>query len=549
MAKDSLVVNQETQHLELHICREKLATTTVAKIMMWLKKTPYATIKLDTANLEQQLHKANHTNSADYVISLGALQPAQLSIEIAKDKLRAFALMHPATGGKALTKSDILQQIARAGIKHGVNLKAVNLLQQFSDGKQSQQQIKCTIANHTPVIEGQAARLEQLSLTLKDRVLKPKETMDGKVDPKDFGAIVSVSPGQPLVRRHPPVEGVPGTDVTGVTIKAAPVKNTPLKEDEGSILSEQDENLLLASIEGIPVLTEFGMKVVDVLELDRIDARSGHIEYDGSVVVKGDVGEGMKVSADGDVLIMGTAEACDISASGDITIEQGVFGHRNHQGEPSCKLSSEASIVVGRAQNVSLSAKKNIHVSSQALHCDISCQQDLTIGLETPPKGDLVGGSVSVGGSLHCGTIGTDAGASTQIDLGVTYRAQLANVEISRGRWDQEQEALQELLQEIAHIKSQQDTPELQRQLEMCKSFYADQEKQASQFKAELKIAQEQLVASLKTIDVVISQNLYQKVSFSLSDTLNLETMRPHGPSRISFSGRGLKLDPFQIDL
>jgi len=546
VAKDRLAVNHETQNLELHISKAKLATTTVANILVWLKKTPYAAIKTDTAELETQLLKASNSDEPVAVITVGPLESAQLTIDIAKDKQKALAFMQPARGGKGLTKAEILQELAKAGVKHGISPKAVSLLEQFSDGKQSQQAVRCTVANHTPSKEGTAARLEQLSPTLKDRVLKPKETMDGKVDPKDFGAIVSVSADQALVRRHPPVEGTPGTDVQGNPIKVEKVKDLQLKADEGSTICEQDENLLRATVDGIPVLTEFGMKVVDVLELDKIDAKSGHIEYSGSVVVKGDVGEGMKVSADGDVLIMGTAEACEISASGDITIEKGVFGHRNKDGEPSCRLSSQASIVVSRAQNVSLNAKKNIHVASQALHCDISCEQDLTIGLETPPAGDLVGGSVSVGGSLHCGNIGTEAGAVTQIDLGISYRAQLANLEASRGRWDQEQEALQDLLKEIAHIKSQQKTPELERQLDMCKTFYKDQEKEALQYRQELKIAQEQLVASLKTIDVIVSQNLYQKVNFTLSDELNLETLRQHGPSRVNFAGRGLKIAPYQ---
>ena len=550
MAKDRLAVNHETQNLELHICKKRLAATTVATILAWLKKTPYAAVRVDLAELESQLLKANNSeDDVPHIIILGPIEPASLAIDVAQDKLKAFATMQPAKGGKGLTRSNILQLVAKHHIKHGVSIKAVDLLVQYSDGQKSQQPFRCTIASHTPSKEGEPAKLEQLSMTLKDRVLKPKETQHGKVDPKDFGAIVSVREGQALVRRHPPTEGMEGKDVMGGTIKVAKPKDKPLKADAGTIISEEDENLLLATTDGIPVLTEFGMKVVDTLELDKVNAKSGHVEYSGSVVVKGDVGEGMKLNADGDVLIMGTAEACEITATGDITIEQGVFGHRDHDGELSCKLSSEGSITVSRAQNVSLHAKKNVHVATQALHCDINCSQDLTIGMDTPPKGDLIGGSVSVGGSLHCGNIGTEAGAVTQIDLGVSYRAQLANVEHARGQWKQEQEALQELLNEIAHIKSQQDTPELQRQLEMCKNFYSEQEKDAYQFKQELRIAQEQLVACLKTIDVVVSQNLYQKVNFNLSDDIKLDTLREHGPSRISFSGKGLKLDPYQIDL
>lgn len=550
MAKDRLAVNHETQNLELHICKERLAATTVAKILAWLKKTPYAAVRVDLAELEAQLLQAkNSDDDAHQALVLGPVEPASLIIDVAKDKLSAFATMQPARGGKGLSRTDILQLVAKTHIKHGVCMKAVNLLVQYSDGKQTQQPLKCTIAHHTPSQEGEPAKLEQLSMTLKDRLLKPKETLHGKVDPKDFGAIVSVREGQPLVRRHPPTEGITGKDVMGSEIKVGTPKDIQLKADEGTTISEEDENLLLAATDGIPVLTEFGMKVVDTLELDKVNAKSGHVDYAGSIVIKGDVGEGMKVSADGDVLIMGTAEACEITATGDITIEQGVFGHRDHDGAPSCKLSSEGSIAVNRAQNVSLHAKKNVHVATQALHCDISCEQDLTIGMDTPPKGDLVGGSVSIGGSLHCGNIGTDAGAATQIDLGISYRTQLANVEHARGQWKQEQEALQELLNEIAHIKSQQNTPELQRQLEMCQSFYAEQEKDAYQFKQELRIAQEQLIACLKTIDVVVSQNLHQKVNFHLSDDIKLETLRAHGPSHISFSGKGLKLDPYQIDL
>lgn len=546
MAKDRLAVNHETQYLELHISKEKLATTSVARIISWLQKTPFSAITIDEAELEKQLLQANSADEPTGVITIGQVEPANLTIEISQDKLKAIAQMEPAKGGKGLTREAVLQQVAKMGIKHGIILKAVDYLAQLSDGKRSNKPVRCTIAQHTPAKPGQPARLEQLSPTLKDRVLKPKKTSDGKVDHKDFGAIVSVTVGQELVRRHPPVEGIPGTNVVGGEIKTSKVKDTKLKADQGSEISSDDENLLLASIEGVPVLTEFGMKVVDVLKLDKIDTKSGHVEYSGSIVVKGDISEGMRVQADGDVLIMGTAEACNISATGDITIENGVFGHRNSEGELSCVLDSEASIVVNRAQNVQLNAKKNIHVATQALHCDINCAQDLTIGLEEKPKGDLIGGSVTVGGSLFCGSIGTDGGAVTQIDLGTTYRAQLDNLNAAKGKWDDEQQALQDLLQEIAHIKAQQDTPELRRQLEMCQSFYKEEEKEAMIVREELKMAQEQLVAALKTIDVIVTQNLYQKVNFSLSDDIVIETMRKYGPSKVSFSGKGLKIDPHQ---
>jgi uncharacterized protein (DUF342 family) len=83
----------------------------------------------------------------------------------------------------------------------------------------------------------------------------------------------------------------------------------------------------VASITGQPVLVNHGVVVEPTLTLAAVDMSTGHIQFEGSETVVGDVKAGMKIQAAGDVTIGGVVEAAEIRADGDITIKGGIIGH------------------------------------------------------------------------------------------------------------------------------------------------------------------------------------------------------------------------------
>ncbi|MBD1391278.1 DUF342 domain-containing protein [Neiella sp. HB171785] len=546
MSNDKLLRNTETNNIELHMQLSRLQQANLDEVIVTLGKSKYASCLFEPAHLYQLLSKAQQTHNDPAVVIIGQSADAELTIEIEGGGLSAVAELKPAAGGKGLSHEDVVRVIAKAGIKHGLNPKAVDILSQHSkpQGK-SARKIRCTIAKATLPVYGKDGRLEQLTPTLKDRVLRPQATGAGNVDPRDFGAIISVDAGAPLMRRVPAILGKDGISVTGAILPAPPVQQIELKADEGSELKDGDENMLVANRLGIPVLTETGMKVVDTLEVEAVDNRSGHIEYRGSVVVKHNVAESMRITVGGDVLVMGSVEGCIIEAEGDVTIEGGAYGHISSDHQYNCQIRAKGDVVAAMAQNVLIEAGKNIHVKKQALHCHLDCSDSAHIGLQDPPEGTLLGGRTLVGKGLYCGELGAPAGVPTVIDLSNQYQVALNELEYARQQLADEQEALAELAKEMAHIKDQQQSAELQVQLEMCQSFFKDQKQQVEAREFDVQVAQSKLSRVNEAVEVVVSKHAFSRLEFALGDQWALSTSRDYGPSKVFYQGNSLQLEPF----
>ncbi|MBW8192917.1 FapA family protein [Neiella marina] len=544
MSNDKLLRNIETNNVELHMQLSRLQQANLDEIIVTLGKSKYATCLFEPAHLYQLLTKAQEQQNDPAIVIIGQSSDAELTIEIEGGGMSAVAELRPAAGGKSLSHEDVVRVIAKAGIKHGLNPKAVDILSEHSKPNKKAKKIRCTIAKATMPVYGRDGRLEQLTPTLKDRVLRPQATGSGNVDPRDFGAIISVDQGAPLMRRIPSILGKDGISVTGAVLPAPPVKHIELKADEGSELKDGDENTLVANRLGIPVLTETGMKVVDTLEVEAVDNRSGHIEYRGSVVVKYNVAESMHITVGGDVLVMGNIEGCIIEAEGDITIEGGAYGHISSDHQYNCQIKAQGDVVVGMAQNVHIVAGKNIHVKKQALHCHLDCNESAYIGIQQPNDGTLIGGRALVGKGLYCGELGATAGVPTTIDLSNQYQIALNELEFARQQLADEQQALTELASEMAHIKEQPQSAEIQVQLEMCQSFFRDQKQLVEAREFDVQVAQSKLSRVNESVEVVVAKKLFSRIDFSLGSQWALSTSRDYGPSKVFYQGNSLQLEP-----
>lgn len=98
------------------------------------------------------------------------------------------------------------------------------------------------------------------------------------------------------------------------------------------------------------------MKVDEVLSVKQVDARHGHIDFEGGLIVSGDVNPGMKIRVSGDIVIGGFIEGGWIEAGGSITVRHGIIGRRNEQGEYLCQLNAQGEIHASYAQYAQLEA-------------------------------------------------------------------------------------------------------------------------------------------------------------------------------------------------
>ena len=137
---------------------------------------------------------------------------------------------------------------------------------------------------------------------------------------------------------------------------------------------------------------------------------SGNINFTGSVIVEGDVNEGMKVIASGDITVGGFVESAMIESGGDVTISGGIIGHK-HDVETtkitdvkmSVSVNAKGNLYAKYCQYAQISCSKDIRIEKQLLHSLINVNGDLKVGSEEHSNGVLIGGYIKAGKHVSAG--------------------------------------------------------------------------------------------------------------------------------------------------
>jgi uncharacterized protein (DUF342 family) len=291
------------------------------------------------------------------------------------------------------------------------------------------------VACGRPAQNGEASVFVSLVPQVPDR--HPLADEHGVIDYRDFGRIVGVSPGDPLMRRTPATAGSDGYDVTGRVLRAKPGKSVPYATRlKGVTVDAQDPELLRAAISGRAVQVANGVTVESTIELPCVDMSTGNIDFDGSVTVLGDVTARMKIRATGDVLVRGTVSAADIEAGGQVVLQGGLLGARHahddkddvspHEGAIRCTGSFHARFV----EYARVESGGDILVDDHALYSTLIAARHVVVG-GGGTKGQILGGTVRAIGQVTAQKYGGPSGVSTLVDVGldVDHRARLARLE------------------------------------------------------------------------------------------------------------------------
>jgi uncharacterized protein (DUF342 family) len=239
-------------------------------------------------------------------------------------------------------------------------------------------------------------------------VLREKE--DGRIDFRDACKIENVLEGQLLVSRKLAGAGTDGMDVRGKKITAKKGKEAAMPSGKNVVLSE-DKNALYAKMGGVASL-QFGKVVVSPVYTVNgdVDMAVGNIDFDGDVLITGNVNSGFFVRADGSVTVNGVVEDAHIESGGDIVLKRGI------QGADKGTLHAGGSIYALFIQRADAQAEVKI-CAGYILHSKVSCEGTVEL---TDEKGMLVGGVTDAGKGLRARIIGAESGIQTIVNIGAS---------------------------------------------------------------------------------------------------------------------------------
>lgn len=324
-----------------------------------------------------------------------------ISVRYSSDGMRAFALV-PFKSSDASVAA-VIADLNSYGIVHGINSTAIDKI--FSE-KRFDTYVE--VARGTPVKPGVPGKIKLLVDI--SRVGRPEEQENGKVDHKALGYIINVREGQPLAKRIPPQFGIDGQTVFGRAVKALPVENVELKVGEGTRLSAEDVNVLVAKYDGAIAFHKDGL--IEVRQKKEIpgdiDYSTGNISFTGDLTIGGNIKAGFKVEVTGSLKVLGCVEDVFIKTGGDLTIRSGAVGAG--KGLIECG----GNMQVRHLENIRVVTRGDLVVSEDIIHASINCKGTLKAG-------SVVGGTVCSFSEIDIQRAGSNGEVRTVLDVGARY--------------------------------------------------------------------------------------------------------------------------------
>lgn len=363
-------------------------------------------------------------------------EESDFRVTLSPDGLEAWLTVSGQEGaGKTVSREDVLDKLAELGVVEGC-LDEAAIDRAVGSGSVT----NVTIATGRQPQHGEDGRLESLIPEARSRM--PREDETGHVDYCDLGDIFTVKPGDPLMRCHRPTNGTPGMSLRGDVIPAKPGKPAVFAPNlSGTALAPDDPLLLVAAVAGQPVIVKGGAIVEPIYKVAAVNAASGHINFDGTVVIAGDVSAGMKVIATGDIQIGGVVELATLEAGGSISIKGGAIGVQVRKTGGEHHMRCGGNFSAGYAQQVHVEAGDSIFIDDMAMQCDFVAVNHIRVGDKR--RGNIVGGNLRATLSIRGKVIGSPNRVRTHLEIGVNPGLHKQLLQLAKERESKETQLLE----------------------------------------------------------------------------------------------------------
>jgi uncharacterized protein (DUF342 family) len=558
MTQVSLIANAKN-NVDLHLTPIKGGDAiTEETIIKLISQSQYSKLSPDTANIKNAIAELNDVlkplldKQTGREITYQVLEriDATISITIDGDEMGATADITVAQGGKHLTAKAILTSAQEAGVKKGFSKDELVKLAQLAAREKPNTHVTLQIASGKLAINGKDAEIIPLVESAQSRILRPKRREDGSVDMRDLGDIICVKVGDPIAKKIPLTTGIIGYTVTASLLPATPGNDVSLVPGEGTSISSSNPNVLVSKKVGLPKVIANGMEVDEIYKIRNVTVATGNINFTGSVIIDGDVNEGMKVIASGDITVGGFVESAMIEAGGDVTISGGIIG-RKHDVEKtkvtdvkmSVSVNAKGSIYAKYCQYAEINCSKDVRIENQLLHSLLNIQGGLTVGTLEKSNGKLIGGYIKAGTFVAAGIVGAKAGSNTIINFEhkiIKLKELMQDIE-SRLKLDSiKTTELKDATNKLKRLPKEKVKPEILAKVISTYQFHAKRMGEALLEKEALEIITQDYMAS---VYVEATEKLHHGVQLII-DSFNDRTRREYGPTRMIYKERKIHIEP-----
>lgn len=478
-------------------------------------------------------HDYNRSTNETFEFEIGEQRDATCEICLSENKMQAYLKLTPNFGGKAITLFDVEKQLLEKNIVWGLIQK-----EEIETILEQGEVQDVLIAQGIETEEGIDAQFVSLILGVDQKKSQPLINEDGSVDFREMSNnITIVNEGEVLMVRIPPIQGKAGKNVLGEIILPSGGADIPFSNDKkGICLNPENENQIVSTITGQPILVPNGVIVLPVLTVKRVDLASGNIHFNGSVIVNGDVKEGMKIHAVEDITVEGNVFNAKLECLGNLTIKGSVTGNsellskgnvvikggiqgygKAEKGQEG-KIITRGSAIIGFVENFIIEAGMDIVIEQYSMNNTLMAQNKIVIGNKCKNnKSSIIGGVTWAMNSVTANVIGSSANLKTRIQVGSNpyIQKRMTEIKTSLVANEKSQKDIAIVLSFIENHPEKGNSETLEKLYRTSSKLIVEKEA----YKAELK----ELMENMTIIDnakIVVTQFVYSGSEIQINNVL-----------------------------
>ncbi|MEK3882164.1 FapA family protein [Paenibacillus sp. PL2-23] len=328
-----------------------------------------------------------------------------LRIQASADKLSAFLTFTRITDEFSCSAFDMEQYIRSKGVVHGLRTQVIEQICKDPISFSKEQTVIAQGDNPPAGKDGYV----RFAFSMGNEDHQPSEDEGGKVDLKQVTKLNNVLRGQLIAELIEPLSGPAGMTVTGEELAPKLGKRARFKIGKNVVVNE---SAMYAAIDGLVTQTEKGkINVFPVYEVNGdVDYSVGNIDFVGTVVIRGNVLNGFRVKASGDIRVVGGVEGAELESEGSIEITSGIMaGNKGH-------VRAGRNIKSSFIQDGNVVAGEDIIVSQSIMHSTVKAGKNVIC---SGAKGLIVGGIVQAGEQVSVRTLGNVMSTATVVEVGV----------------------------------------------------------------------------------------------------------------------------------
>ena len=306
-----------------------------------------------------------------------------LQIELSKDEAKAYLnIIPPKEEEEPLTLERIIRALKENNILLGINNKSI-------------EKIIAEKIYYEPVIVASGKETVQGKHGFPELLFLPKKSRPApgtRVNLREVPVLQKVQQGQELVRIETATMGEDGYTITGKLISSTPGKQFRIRPGRNTRYNPEGTHII-ATKSGVVCLNNDSISVENVKVVEKVDASTGHVRFDGIVSIRGNVSDRCSVEAVR-IDIGGSVGKARLRSIGEIRVAQGLKG---------AIVQCGSTLHANNMTDTQASVGEHALVDEFVVNSKIYCGSTLQV---TSAKGYVSGGVLQAGNLIRLPNIG-----------------------------------------------------------------------------------------------------------------------------------------------